>query len=84
MNEVAHPRSGSWSTWFLVELEFENVGFCGDGKIQVGWGKSDKTNNKLNQHMAGTPGFETQAMWEVSAPTTSPPLSPLYRFWSWL
>ena len=24
--EVAHPQSGSSSTWFLVELEFENVG----------------------------------------------------------
>ena len=25
--EVAHPQSGSLSTWFLVELEFGNVGF---------------------------------------------------------
>ena len=24
--EVAHPQSGSSSTWFLVELEFENDG----------------------------------------------------------
>jgi len=25
--EVAHPQSGSSSTLFLIELEFENVGF---------------------------------------------------------
>ena len=25
--EVAHPQSGSSSTRFLIELEFENVGF---------------------------------------------------------
>ena len=25
--EVAHPQSGSWSTRFLVELEFEEVDF---------------------------------------------------------
>ena len=25
--EVAHPPSGTSSTWFLVELEFGNVGF---------------------------------------------------------
>ena len=25
--EVAHPQSGSSPTWFLVELEFGNVGF---------------------------------------------------------
>ena len=33
--EVAHPQSGSLSTWFLVELEFENVGFWGQGKTGV-------------------------------------------------
>ena len=32
--EVAHPQSGSSSTWFLVELEFGNVGFWGDGKTE--------------------------------------------------
>jgi len=25
--EVAHPQSGSSSTWFLVKLEFGNVAF---------------------------------------------------------
>ena len=33
--EVAHPQSGSSSTWFLVELEFGNVGFWGEGKTGV-------------------------------------------------
>ena len=33
--EVAHPQSGSLSTWFLVELEFGKIGFWGEGKIGV-------------------------------------------------
>ena len=33
--EVALSQSGSLSTWFLVELEFENVGFWGEGKRRV-------------------------------------------------
>ena len=33
--EVAHPQSDSSSTWFLVKLEFENVGFWGEGKTGV-------------------------------------------------
>ena len=33
--EVAHPQSGSSSTWFLVELEFGSVGFWGEGKTRV-------------------------------------------------
>ena len=33
--EVAHPQSGSSSTWVLVELEFGNVGFWGEGKTGV-------------------------------------------------
>ena len=32
--EVAHPQSGSSSTWFLVELEFGNAGFWGEGKAE--------------------------------------------------
>ena len=30
--EVAHPQSGSFSIRFLVELEFENVGFWRTGE----------------------------------------------------
>ena len=32
---MAHPQTGFSSTWFLVELEFENVGFWGKGKTGV-------------------------------------------------
>ena len=53
--EVAHPQSGSSSTWFLVELEFGNVDFWGDGKTGVPGekplGEKERTNNKLNPHM---------------------------------
>jgi len=50
---VAHPQSGSSSTWFLFELEFGNVGFWGEGKLGVpgertlGAKKRTSTNNKL-------------------------------------
>ena len=57
--EVAHPQSDSSSTWFLVELEFENAGFWGEGKTGVPGekplGAKERTNNKLNPHMASTP-----------------------------
>ena len=33
--KVAHPQSGSSSTWFLIKLEFGNVGFWGEGKTGV-------------------------------------------------
>ena len=33
--EVAHRHGGSSSTWYLVELEFGNVGFWGEGKTGV-------------------------------------------------
>ena len=60
--EVAHPHSGSSSTWLLVELEFRHVGLRGEGKTAVPGekplGARERTNNKLNPHMASTPGFE--------------------------
>ena len=37
----------------------------------------EKTNNKLNPHMASTPGFESGPYWwEASAYTTAPSLLP--------
>ena len=33
--EVAHPQSGSSSARFLIDLEFGNVGFWGEGKTGV-------------------------------------------------
>ena len=42
---------------FQVELKFVSVGFCG----------GRKTSNKLNPHMASTPGIEPKTYWwEVS------------------
>ena len=38
-------------------------------------GAKERTNNKLNPHMASTPGFEPGLhWWEASALTTAPPL----------
>ena len=62
--EVAYPYGGSscTCTWFVVEFEFGNVGFWGEGKTAVPGeklrGTRKRTNNKLNPHMASTPGFE--------------------------
>ena len=79
--EVAHPQSGSSSTWFLVELEFENVGFWGEGKAEVPGekplGARERTNNKLNPHMAFRLRFEPGPLWwEVNALTTVSSLVP--------
>ena len=79
--EVAHPQSGSSSTWFLVELEFGNVGFWGEGKTGVPGekplGARERTNNKLNPHMESKPGFEPGPhWWEASTLTTAPSLAP--------
>ena len=63
----------------MVELEFQNVGFCGEGKTRVPREKSlggrERTGNKLNPHTALMPGFEPQPhWWEASALTSVPPL----------
>ena len=80
--EVAHPQSGSSSTSLLVELEFGNAGFRGERKTKVPGekplGAKERTNTKLNPHLALTPGFECGPhWWEASALTTVPSL-PLY------
>ena len=67
---------------FQIELEFGSVGFWGEGKTGVPGEKSlgakERTNNKLNPHMASTLGFEPGPhWWEASALTTAPPLAPL-------
>ena len=52
---MEHPYSDSSSTWFLVELEFGNVDFWGEGKTGVPGekplGARERTNNKLNPHV---------------------------------
>ena len=83
--EVAHPHSGSSSTWFLVKLEFSspNIGFWREGKTRVPREKplvaNKRTNKKLNPHMASILGFEPRPhWWEVRALTTVPSLAPLF------
>ena len=66
---------------FQVEFKFRRVGFQGERKTGVPGekplGARQKTNNKLNPHMALTPGFEPGShWWEASALTTAPPLIP--------
>ena len=55
-NSLKHVRA------FQIELRFENVGFKGERKTEVPGekplGAREKTNNKLDPHMAPTPGFE--------------------------
>ena len=62
-----------------LNLELENVGFGGEWKTEVPGekplGARERTNNKLDPHMASTPGFEPGPhWWEASALTTAPPL----------
>ena len=64
---------------FQIELEFGSVGFWGEWKTGVPGEKPlrarERTNNKLNPHMASTPGFEPGPhRRETSALTTAPPL----------
>ena len=64
---------------FRIELEFRNVGFCGEGKTDVPGekplGAEKKTNNKLNPHMTSSPGIEPGPhWWKASALTTAPSL----------
>ena len=68
----------------MVKLEFGIVGFWGEGKTGVlgekGLGAKERTNNKLNPHVALTPGFEPGPQWwEASALTTAPFLAPIFE-----
>ena len=66
---------------FRIELEFRNVGFCGEGKTGVPGekplGAEKKTNNKLNPHMTSSPRIEPGPhWWKAIALTTAPSLLP--------
>ena len=68
---------------FRIELEFRNVGFCGEGKTGVPGekplGAEKRTNNKLNPHMTSSPGIEPGLYWwKASALTTAPSLLPYW------
>ena len=77
---VADPQSGSSSICFLVELKFGSGGFLRRGENRSTRRKTsrrERTNNKLNPHMASTPGFEPAPhRWEASALTTVQSLAP--------
>ena len=60
---------------FQIEWEFESIGKTGVTWRKTSRSKGERTNNKLNPHMASTPGFEPGPhWWEASALTTAPPL----------
>ena len=71
--EVALPQAGSsstWSNWNLQELVFEERGKL---TFEKSLEARERTNNKLNLHMASTPGFEPEPQWwEASVLTTAP------------
>ena len=65
----------SWSNWNLEMLVFEERGKTGVPAEKPLRAK-ERTNNKLNPHMALTPGFEHGPhWWEASALTTVPSLA---------
>jgi len=62
-------------------LDFENVGFGGEGKTRVPGekplGARTRTNNKLNPFMTLSSGIKPGPYWwEASALTTAPSLLP--------
>ena len=66
----------SWSNWNLEMLVFEERGKP-EYPEKKPLGAKERTNNKLNPHMASTPGFEPGPhWWEASALNTAPPLLP--------
>ena len=80
-NLRVHMNSFTGVLAFQIELEFGSVGFWGEMKTGVPEEKSrgarERTNNKLNPHMASRPGREPGPHWlEASALTTAPPLRP--------
>ena len=67
---------------FRIELEFGNVGFCGERKTGLPGEKplvaGTRTKHKLNPHMTPGPGVEPGPhWWETSALTAAPSLLPL-------
>ena len=66
--KVAHPQSGSSSTWFLVKLEFGNVGFWREGKTGVPGEKPLGAKEENQQQIQPTYG--------TSSLTTAPSLAP--------
>ena len=72
-------------TIIQIELEFENVGFLGEGNTEVAGEKYIRvrttTNHKLNPHMMPSPGIEPGLHWweeSVLSPLRipAPPVTP--------
>ena len=82
--KVAYPQSGSsspdsWSNWNLDMLVFEERGKA-EYPEKKPFEAKERTNNKLNPHMASTPGFQPGPHWrEASALTTASSLAPRYN-----
>ena len=55
---VANPPSGSSSIWFLIELQFGNVGFWGKGKMGVPGEKSLWARERTNKLIPHNYGFD--------------------------
>ena len=77
--------SGYSSTEIWIELEFGNVGFCGEGKTGVPGEKpliaEKRTNNKLNPHIASSSRIYPEPhRWEASALTSASFLLPIVMF----
>ena len=72
----------SRSNWNLEVLVFEDRGKRKTGvPVEKPFGARERTNNKLNPHIASTPGIEPGLhCWEASALTTAPPLLPKISF----
>ena len=66
-NLFAHGALRKCARAFQIELEFRSIGFKGEGKTGVPGEKPlrvrERTNKKLNPHMASTRGFELGAHW---------------------
>ena len=65
----------SWSNWNLEMLVFEERGKPDRVPGEKPLGAKERTKNKLNPHMASTPGVEPAPhWWKARALTTAPPL----------
>ena len=65
--EVAHPHSGSSSTWLLVELEFGDAGFWGEGENRSTWRKTSRSKGENQQQTQPTYGIDA-GIWTRATP----------------
>ena len=78
-------NSGKRVCVFQIELVFGSVGFYGEGKTAVHGEEPlearERTNNKVNPHMASTPGFEPGPMVGGECSHHCVTLAPQCRQW---